>query len=83
MPGYHINTIPKGEVGEFNKIEEELAELQDAHQQNSKVMELVELSDLLGAIEEYVKKYNMTLNDLKKFSDITKRAFISGDRKNA
>lgn len=81
MPGYHINNIPKGEVGEFNKIEEEFAELQDAHQQNSIAMEFIEMSDLIGAIEEYLKKYNMTLEDLKKFSDITKRAFKSGERK--
>lgn len=81
MAGYHLTEIPKGEVGEFSKIVEEFEEFKDAHAQNSKVMELVELSDLLGAIEDYLKKNNMTLKDLKLFSDITKRAFASGERK--
>lgn len=81
MAGYHLTEIKKGELGEFSKIEEEFAELLDAHAQNSKVMELIELSDLLGAIEEYLKKNNLTLKDLKIFSDITKKAFISGERK--
>lgn len=81
MAGYHLTEIKKGEVGEFSKIEEEFAELIDARAQNSKIMEMVELSDLLGAIEEYCKKQNITLKDLKIFSDITKRAFQSGERK--
>ena len=44
-------------------------------------MELVELSDLLGAIESYTKKhYNISLDDLIKMKDITQRAFINGRR---
>ena len=44
-------------------------------------MELVELSDLIGAIEAYVaKEYKLELRDLIKFSDITKRAFTNGKR---
>lgn len=81
MAGYHLAEIPKGEVGEFSKILEEMEELKDAHNQNSKILELIELADLLGAIEEYCKKYNIGLKDLKIFSDITKRAFQSGERK--
>lgn len=81
MAGYHVAEIAKGEIGELSKIVEEFEEFKDAHSQNSKVMELVELCDMLGAIEEYIKKYNMTLKDLKQFSDITKRAFLSGQRK--
>jgi len=45
-------------------------------------MILVELSDILGAIEAYLDKHHpgMKLDDLKKMSDITKRAFINGRR---
>ena len=44
-------------------------------------MELVELSDLIGAIDLYVKKqYNLSVEDLITFSQITQRAFINGRR---
>ncbi len=80
MAGYHINHIEKGVYGEASKIAEEFHEFMDARQQGAKVMELVELSDMLGAIEEYIKKYNMTLYDLIVFSDITKQAFLTKGR---
>lgn len=81
MAGYHKSNIMKGSFGEVTKITEEYLEFIDAVEQESKVMQLVELSDLLGAIEEYLKKYNLTMDDLAVFSDITKRAFKSGERK--
>jgi hypothetical protein len=80
-PGYHTIDIPKGELGEFSKIKEECLELEDALNQGSEVMALVELSDLYGAIESYLEKHHkLTVGDLKKFSDITKRAFKNGRR---
>jgi hypothetical protein len=78
--GYHLSTIPKGIVGEFSKIEEEFFEAKDASMQNDSVLMLVELSDMIGAIEEYVKKWNMSIDDLKSFSDKTKLAFKDGTR---
>lgn len=81
--GYHLTEISKGKIGEISKIQEELDELKDAALQKSKIMELVELSDLIGAIELYLEKYHSetTIEDLKIMSDITKRAFINGHRK--
>lgn len=80
--GYHINNdIKKGIVGEFSKIREEFEELEDGVNQDDKILIVCELSDLVGAIEEYAKKFNMTLEDLKKFSDKTKSAFNEGKRK--
>jgi len=79
-PGYHISHINKGILGEISKIQEELDELKDAHEQNSKVMIGVELSDLYGAIEKYAGIKGFTMEELRKFSDITKRAFNSGRR---
>lgn len=78
--GYHKTKIPKGILGEFSKIEEEFLELKDAKEQGDKVLILCELTDMLGAIEEYIKKYNLTLYDLKLFSDKTKEAFKEGSR---
>lgn len=43
-------------------------------------MLLVELSDLLGAIEGYCSKHNITLNDLLRMKEATKGAFSDGTR---
>lgn len=78
---YHKNEIPEGVYGELSKVKEEFYELMDAREQGSKVMELIELSDLVGAIEGYIQiHYGMEIDDLRKFSNITKRAFKSGSR---
>lgn len=83
MAGYHITEIKKGEIGESSKILEEVHELQDAEIQNCKIMALVELSDLIGAIQLYLEKHHpdTSLEDLVKMSFITRRAFESGSRK--
>ena len=83
MPGYHVRTIERGVVGELSKIREELDEAIDAEEQGCNIMVLVELSDVVGAIEEYLARhYPAThLVDLIKMSDITRRAFREGFRK--
>jgi len=79
--GYHNAIIPKSLAGCFSKILEEVEELKDAIIEKNKIMELVELSDLYGAIELYIEqKHGMTMNDLKIMSDTTKRAFKNGQR---
>jgi hypothetical protein len=80
--GYHKTHIEKGVIGEFSKIREEFDELRDAESQECKILIMCELSDLIGAIEEYSRNYyGLTLNDLKDFSDKTKSAFKEGKRK--
>lgn len=81
-PGYHIKKIERGVNGEISKIEEELNELKDAQSQGVKIMELVELSDLIGAVELYLEKHhpNTTLNDLIEMKNVTRRAFENGRR---
>lgn len=79
--GYHIATIKKGTLGQTSKIREELDELIDAENQNNKILAMVELSDIYGALEAVAKNYNLTMSDLKCMSDATKRAFVSGQRK--
>lgn len=80
--GYHLATIQKGELGELSKISEELAELHDAQAQSCKIMELVELSDMIGAVQAYLDRHHpgYTVDDLKVMAAITKRAFITGAR---
>jgi phosphoribosyl-ATP pyrophosphohydrolase len=79
--GYHTKKITKGNFGEFSKIKEEIEELLDAHKQGNSVMELIEISNLLGAIEEYLKRFNMTLDDILKMTKATREAFEEGERK--
>lgn len=79
--GYHKYTIPKGELGEFSKIIEEFEELEDAVDQKVKVLIICELCDLIGAIEAFsTKHFNLTLEDLMKMKDLTKKAFEEGKR---
>jgi len=77
---YHKSKITKGEIGKFSKIKEEFEELTDAHEQQDKILEICEFTDLIGAIEAYVEKHNLTISDLKKFSDKTRSSFQDGTR---
>lgn len=81
-PGYHLVAIQKGELGELSKIQEELDELKDAMAQGSRIMAAVELADLVGALEAFMDRHlpGTTLDDLRKFSAITQRAFQNGRR---
>lgn len=84
MAGYHFNDIPRGEYGKLSKVIEEALELEDAMQQGQKLMCLIELSDILGAIEGYLEKHydgKITITDLFDMSHATKKAFESGYRK--
>lgn len=80
--GYHQRQILKGKLGEFSKIREEFDELADAVEQQDSVLTICELTDLIGAIEQFAyPKYNLTIEDLVKFSRKTKQAFEEGKRK--
>ena len=78
--GYHTHEIKKGVLGEFSKVEEEFEELEDAYSQDDPIMILCECSDLIGAIKCFIKKFNITLEDLINFNDKTENAFKSGKR---
>lgn len=80
MAGYHNREIVRGVYGEFSKIREEFEEFDDAVEQNNILMSLVELSDLIGAIEGYAVKYGISLDDLIIMKNATKRAFEDGTR---
>jgi phosphoribosyl-ATP pyrophosphohydrolase len=78
--GYHKIEIKKGVLGEISKITEEYQELIDANNQENKVLVICELCDLIGAIEAYSQKYNLSLPDLIKMMESTKSAFIEKKR---
>jgi hypothetical protein len=78
--GYHKRKITKGTYGEISKLQEEIEEYIDAQEQGIMIMELLELSDIYGALEAVLEKYHISMEDLKKMSDVTKRAFKTGQR---
>lgn len=79
---YHISEIQKGDYGTSKKILEEVNELIDSENQKCKIMSLVELSDIIGAVEGYLETNysNLTLDDLICMKQITKRVFKNGYR---
>jgi len=81
--GYHLTEIPKGTFGESSKILEEVLELRDSEAQGCRLMALMELADVVGAVTGYLRKYypGMTWGDLYCMAEITERAFQTGDRK--
>jgi hypothetical protein len=81
-PGYHLRKISKGTLGELSKIQEELDELRDAEEQGVKVMQLVEASDMVGALVRWLesKHPGTTLDDLIEMHKVTRRAFENGRR---
>ncbi len=80
--GYHITPITKGKVGELSKVLEEVNEALDAEQQNCDVMVLLELSDVIGAIESYLELHHptITIESLITMKNITKKVFKEGTR---
>ena len=81
--GYHKRQIIKGELGKVSKIREELEELEDAIEQDNKILALCELADLYGAIEHVLlgQFTDLTMEDLKVMSRATSEAFQDGTRK--
>jgi phosphoribosyl-ATP pyrophosphohydrolase len=80
--GYHKKLIEKGFVGQFSKIKEEYEELEDAFEQDDKILQLCEMADLIGAIEAYAHaEFGVELSYILKFKDKTRQAFKEGLRK--
>lgn len=78
---YHQRVIRKGVFGEISKIQEELDELKDAEESGTKILAHCELADLYGAIRECaLRKYGLTMEDLRKMADLTESSFRDGTR---
>jgi len=81
MAGYHIRQIVTvGEFGTTSKIREEVEELEEALEQDNKILALVELSDIYGALEGVAESLGVTMYDVKKMAEATRRSFESGER---
>lgn len=74
--GFHKVNIIKGVYGELSKIKEELDEAYDALEQGQDLMLLIELSDMIGAIEGVAKKYGFTIEQLQKFAKLRSQVAI-------
>lgn len=80
--GYHLRKIETiGVFGHPSKIREELEELEEALEQNNKILALCELADIYGALEAVAKSMGVNIEDVAKMSAATKRAFKEGARK--
>jgi hypothetical protein len=82
LPGYHLRVIERGIAGESSKIHEEIHELHDAELQGVRIMALVELSDIIGAVSLYLEHHfpDFSLSDLEAMAAVTARAFRNGHR---
>ena len=78
--GYHLRHIPKGILGQPSKIREELEELEDAAIQGNRILQLVELSDIIGAVRHFAETLGTTLEECVAMADATERAFKAGKR---
>jgi hypothetical protein len=80
--GYHLRPIEtKGVYGEPSKIREELEELEEALEQDNRILALVELTDLYGALEGVAVRLGTNMVEVAKMAEATKRAFVSGQRR--
>jgi hypothetical protein len=52
----HLKKIPLGRKGEISYIREEFLELIDAHQQGSKIWQIIEAADILIALGKFLRK---------------------------
>jgi hypothetical protein len=80
---YHKKEISKGKIGEVSKILEEVQELQDAFQDGDRILQLIELSDIVGAIKCFLENYfnDFSIEELIYFANKTNESFKDGTRK--
>ena len=83
--GYHDYDIPKGQVGTWAKVHEEVLEMADAIVQDNPVMALCEASDVVGALRCWLKVNHpeISFEQLCNMSERTERAFATGRRKSS
>lgn len=79
--GYHLREIQKGILGKPSKIREEVDELEEALEQDNRILALVELSDIYGALKLVALSLGTNMQEVVKMSEATERAFMDGSRK--
>ena len=80
--GYHKKTIERHPFGTVGKIKEECEELLDAYEQDASILMLCELADLYGAMEGFLATRfpGIGMSDIRHMSNLTKSAFLEGER---
>ncbi len=79
--GYHLRPIQtQGVFGKPSKIHEEVEELEEALEQENRILALCELADIYGALEEVAFGLGVSMLDLEKMATATRRAFEDGSR---
>lgn len=79
--GYHLREIKtKGIYGQVSKVYEELDEYEESLEQGNRIMAILELSDVYGALEALVIHHGFNMQDIVRMSCATKRAFQDGTR---
>ena len=82
MAGWHLTEITKGNLGAPSKILEECEEFLDACDQELPILILWELSDLIGAIDAYLKQFHpsISIEDLINHAKKNSQMFKDGVR---
>ena len=79
--GYHLREIQtRGVFGQTSKILEEVEEFEEAIEQDNRILALVELSDIYGALEAVAQRLGTNMAEVAKMAAATKRAFEAGTR---
>lgn len=79
--GYHLRPIEtEGVYGQTSKIREELEELEEAMEQDNRILALCELADLYGALEAVAEAIGTNMLELSQMAAATRRAFQDGSR---
>lgn len=73
---FHAVPIQRGVYGELSKIQEELNEAFDAEARGQELMMLIELADIIGAVEGVSKKYGFSIEQLVKYSRLRSEVAI-------
>jgi hypothetical protein len=80
--GYHLRPIQtQGVFGEPSKLREELEELEEALEQDNRILALCELADLYGALEGVADSLGSNIEEVATMAAATKRSFLGGERK--
>lgn len=79
---YHLRKIQtEGVFGHPSKIREELEELEEAMEQDNRILAMCELADLYGALEGVAHSLGTNMDQVARMAAGTKRAFLSGERR--
>lgn len=78
---FHKREIEKGSYGQLSKIKEELEEAFDAEEQGQVLMLLIELSDIIGAVEGVSKKYGFSIENLLDFARLRSSVAVKENSK--